>query len=1237
MSNRLPWGGAERGAPVLLALLAGSLPALAQTGPYDELTNTYRPVTNFNVETTRGLQFDPAGRILMLDTHGSTLDVFVPGGPLEVSEHWPTLNNPIAFDVFTDENVDPAVDYALVLGGGTHALALHELSNGRIVRTLQLAAEAGDVVIDADNARAFVSVPGDNLVVQVGLPGLTLEATFEVAGDRPRFLSLDRGDPEIASDNVVFVTPELSGNNTVSTNAVFNPLGDPEADPPIAFFPGAAPFAAPFELDPPPVGSVYEGLPDEDLFRIDPYTGSPPAPTLAAVAELRNAGTLMFAHGRNPATGAYWMLNVDSLNTDALNEPSLNGVFAENRLTIASTLGGSPLPFTHTVKDLDQAPGGGYDARFSISLPTNLAFHPTGFAIVAGSASDQLRGLDTLGDRVGDIELPPGSIPRSVLFDSTGLLLLVQCWGTNQVRIYDVGAVLNAMAADPDQVVAWAPPPATQAGLLATLDLGADPEPAFIQAGREHFYDADNSADGRLTCGHCHPGGGKDGLGWNIQDFPHDHKDLMVTQSLLGIEDTFPYHWRGERDLEQFNVAFKGLLGGTELDDALGGDLEEFKAFVFSLQGHANPRQNPERVLDPTRSTVQEAYFPPEGHTAGDPLDGQDTMDTPNTLLGRFSCADCHSKPSGTVGDISFDDIGALPSHLSMDVAHFRQLRHKTQELVDITWNGAMFKAPRSGYGLSHDGDHPSVFDFLTRNGFTLDETQERDLAAFVEQADEGISPAAHLAWTVDSTTPTAVTDEIEDVLLGQAGASFTAAHWVSVAVIGTHEDSSATEHDLRWYYLPATGLFHASDPNVVFPDLSVGTQSWDALVREAGAARARFTILGLPPGNALRWAVDRDDDGLDDTTEASIGSNMFDPDHDDDGDPDGHEHYNGGDVFDDMVQADDQIDPTVTYARIDHMGAGFGKFVFVFNEPVTLEITATDSTTGHVTKEYRHAPRIWDTVTVQRLKPSKPAITFPGTYPIPSTLAIPNFYALQVEMTDLGGRTNTWSTAAVITPADLLVVLPFLLDQQAAEPEMPPILLQRTLEDLTWVGTPGTGPTFQATARVEVRYDVPELLDAYSDLDPLKRPNQSPDPYVKQVVVAEVLHYDSLSETWSVVPDTGTGLTVSAPTDRIFPDVFLLADPSDDPMDPLPQPVPLGIASGPFVLSTESDSSGNVTIDFTLSQALASGDRVKLNIIGIFERDVRDAEGPEVFWGPSVITYNMPATAEANRGISSP
>lgn len=1202
---RAPLGIASSAGLVLL--LAGSAAGLPQTADYDELTNTYRSVTNFNVETVRGIALAPSGNIFMINTHGSTLDAFLPGGPIEIDFYWPTINNPIALGIYVDPGAEPPDgEYGLVLGGGTHALAMHDLLTGRIVRTLNLPAETGDLVIDQENERAFVSLPGNDTVVQIALPKLVVEATFEVQANRPRFLFLDTGDPEDAADNVVLVAPELSGNNSI-------PIG------------GTVVFA--FSLAP----FLPEGLPDEDLFRITPVT-IPTEVVQPTDAMLRNAGTLLMEHGRNPVTGEYWMVGVDARNTSAITEPDIKGTFATNLLTIAPALwdGLGAVPFSHTRIDLDLV-GTSYDEKFSVSFPYALAFHPGGAAAIAGAASDQIRGIDQAGDRIGDLELPVGSIPRDVVFDAAGLLMFVYCWGTNEVLVYDVTAVVNAMAADPDLIAE------EQEGLIATFDLGADPTQERIKHGRAIFYDGDNSLNGRTTCNHCHPGGGMDLIGWNIQDFPHDHKDLMVTQSLKSIEDTFPYHWRGERDLEAFNVAFAGLLGGTELGEEEGGELADFKAFVFSLQAHANPRQNPNRVLDPAKATVLSSFDPPPGHQAGDPVAGQVAMDVPDTLFQRFSCADCHGKVAGTVGDPQNDDVGPIPGNLNLDVAHFRQLFHKNQDVVDVTitlgGEPTEFQFVRGGFGISHDGNHPSVFDFLQIGAFDITEEQRRDLAAFVEQADQGISPACHRAYKVDRSTEDRVIEEIDKVLLGQAGLTFTEDHWVSVAVIGTHEDASGVAHDLRWYFLPASDRFFAHDPGVVFPNGLVGSQSWQDLLDEVDAGRAEFTILGMPPANAFRFSVDRDDDGLLDVDEAPNGTHEFDPDFDDDGDPDGHEVAHGMTQLDPDLQADDQVAPSLTSGRIDHMGATYGKLVLVFSEPVTLNITATNTVTGHSTVEQRFVPRVFDSITVQRLQPSLPMIDYPPTFPIGDVAGVPFPYSLDLEMIDLSGNSTSITVGGVAVPRDQLVLNPFFLTEVGGVPDIPPAFLSRTVEDLAWVGDPAGGPSFQATAEVQHRFAVPEVDAAYAS--PPNTPNGSAGPKEKQVIVAQVLHRDSATGDWTVLQQSEGDITVSAPPDMLHDELLLQADPPEG--DPEPEPTAFGLP-GPFLLSTTSGVDGVVTFDFTLSEAVPAGDSVKLNVLAILEQDSRDESVlPNEFWSGSLLFYNKPATAESDRGIEYP
>src|SRR5262249_27391182 len=124
-----------------------------------------------------------------------------------------------------------------------------------------------------------------------------------------------------------------------------------------------------------------------------------------------------------------------------------------------------------------------------------------------------------------------------------------------------------------------------------------DPEPASVVNGRPFLYDAAfTSSNGEAACASCHIFADFHSLAWDLgnpddsvlnnpnpfrvgpfidPDF-HPMKGPMTTQSLRGMANAGPMHWRGDRtggndpggnalDSSQafmkFNVAFAGLLG----------------------------------------------------------------------------------------------------------------------------------------------------------------------------------------------------------------------------------------------------------------------------------------------------------------------------------------------------------------------------------------------------------------------------------------------------------------------------------------------------------------------------------------------------------------------------------------------------------------------------------------------------------------------------------------------------
>lgn len=874
--------------------------------PYPQLTETRRSVTNFNVEVFRGLVFAPDGQhFYALSATASLLERFVPPLPDPV-DVWPTVHQPVAL-AWHEGNV-------LVLGGATHALVRHSRTDGRILDALSVPSEPADLVVDEESDTAWVSCQGADVVVEVDLATFTEVRRYELGVKRPGFLWLDPGLPFV-DDTLVYVTPMISGNNTLVRG---NQNGAQILDgTKPALFPGG-------------------GLPDVDLLRIDPR-----APLASAVTHAwRGAGSILLAHGENPVTGQHWVLGVDEDNADPqkADEPSLRGRFATNVLAIGPQPAAAGAPLQPAIVDLDDsdpaAPGGQYDpaVRPPAAFPYGLTFTSSGFALVAASTSDRVVLLDPEGARLREFELPAGSIPRQVVLLPGEQAFGVYCQGTNRIEVFGLL-------------------PPSQAP-IASFDLGHDPLPAAVRAGRAIWYDAGRSENERLSCNTCHPRGGSDGIGWELSDPPLDYKDAMVTQSLFGIEDTFPYHWRGERDLRAFNGAFVALLGAAaSLDEAPGSELDRFVEFVFSLQQPANPIASlRRRVEDAVADQVR-----PNG-LVGHATDAVDDY----LFFSSQACNDCHALPTGSLGDIRPQPVFPSPisSEASTEIPHFENLTLRHQPLVDVAMAQGTIQAPLLGFGFAHDGVRLSAFHFVDTIN-QLSDQQVADMAAFLEQYDHGIAPAAHAAVRLDDEDWYAARARVRDVLIPQAER-----RWIDLCAFGTTRGPGGALVDVGWVWDVGVDRFLSYDP-------AIGARTLDELVQEARDGDGTTLFLGVPPGNGFRLGVDRDHDELPTAVEVALGTDPFDPDTDGDGDPDGYEVRNPGDPLDADTPADDtKVPGLVDGVELSFANARQAKFFVHTTEPVRLE--ASYQTAGgppHTT-----AGLVYDTVHTLLLRDLEPS-----------------------------------------------------------------------------------------------------------------------------------------------------------------------------------------------------------------------------------------------------------------------
>src|SRR6185503_11075585 len=154
---------------------------------------------------------------------------------------------------------------------------------------------------------------------------------------------------------------------------------------------------------------------------------------------------------------------------------------------------------------------------------------------------------------------------------------------------------------------------------------------------------------GDQSCASCHVFGDLDGLAWDLGDpngvfvpppFPnprslsgfHPMKGPMVTQTLRGMTNTEPFHWRGDRaNLSAFNGAFVSLLGRTgPLPDS---QMTSFNDFVLSMVMAPNPHQRLDRGFEDA------PFGTPSAQRGRDFF-----LSTP--VLNARTCVSCHEEAS---------------------------------------------------------------------------------------------------------------------------------------------------------------------------------------------------------------------------------------------------------------------------------------------------------------------------------------------------------------------------------------------------------------------------------------------------------------------------------------------------------------------------------------------------------------------------------------------------------------
>jgi hypothetical protein len=521
------------------------------------------------------------------------------------------------------------------------------------------------------------------------------------------------------------------------------------------------------------------------------------------------------------------------------------------------------------------------------------------------------------------------AFPTEMAVSSDGATLYVAALGSSKLGIFSTAALENDsfVPSAADQVVLTGGGPSGVVldeahhrafvltrfdNAISTVDTDTraevahlamyNPEPPIVKSGRRFLYDASfTSGHGDSACASCHIFGDFDSLAWDLgnpdgdmlhnpgpfdnptdlitfiggyHDF-HPMKGPMTTQSLRGMANQGPMHWRGDRtggndepsvqpnsgsfnehlNFVKFQAAFNGLLGRSgPLPDQ---DMSDFADFILQVSYPPNPLRNLDDSDTPDQAEARQFFT---------------TVPNSAFLHPREICSSCHAlDPAanaqfdvlapgffGTDNDYSFVFINQLLKnpHLRNQYQKVGMFGKSANPNINPGNNDFMGDQVR-GFGFFHDGSIDTDFRFVSAGffsripgvndiGIPVDPTGDalrRKLENLMLAFPSNLKPAVGQQITLSADAPPQAQARVD--FLEQRAAAGDCELIAKARVAGRERG-----------YLFAAGNYAGDRRN----QAPVASADLRRLATQNGNS-ATFTCV--PPGSGLRMGIDRNLDGV--------------------------------------------------------------------------------------------------------------------------------------------------------------------------------------------------------------------------------------------------------------------------------------------------------------------------------------------------------------------------------------